>query len=324
MANIKDVAKKAGVSISTVSYALNGSDKVAPQTKARIEAIAKELNYIPNAVGRNLKQKETKMIGTFINDYTGLHFFGPILKGMRDVLNEKGYELIVCSGVRSHLFIPEGIVDGAIILDKKFTDEDLLNYADRGRKLVVMDRKLEHPNINQVLLNNEGGIVQAVDYAYEQGHRNLYYIKGSEDEYDGRTRLESIRKTTKRYTDLAFHELLQNKPIDEMMGELLSSYDTPICIVCFNDELAIKIHHYISKTDFEVGKEVHLIGFDNIEMTQLIQPALTTVNIPNEQWGIETARNLLDMISGKKVTNSVIEVNLIKRNSVQRVNESQL
>ncbi|HLU21204.1 MAG TPA: LacI family DNA-binding transcriptional regulator, partial [Bacillaceae bacterium] len=111
MVSIKDIAKQAGVAISTVSYALNGSPKVTEETRAKILAVAKELNYVPNAAARTLKKRKTKIIGAFLTDYGG-SFFGELLRGMRKTLNEKGYDLIVCTGKESHRFLPEGIIDG--------------------------------------------------------------------------------------------------------------------------------------------------------------------------------------------------------------------
>lgn len=322
MITIKDVAKKAGVSISTVSYALNNSDKVALKTKARIQAIAKELKYIPNASGRNLKQKATKMLGFFAEDYTGLYFYGPILKGMRDEMNKKGYELIICSGKKSRFLIPQGIVDGAIILNGEFSNKDLLNYADRNHKIIVMDRKLEHENIKQVTLNNEKGIFKSFDYAYKLGHRIFYYISGSEGNFDAYHRLKAMREIAKQYPDVTLHEkpyCINSEEIEEVMEGILDEYSSPICVFSFNDDLSIKIHSYITKTNFVIGEHIHLVGFDNIEMAEFIQPSLTTINIPKEEWGIIAAQKLLKMVEGKEPIHTEIDVDLIKRSSINQV-----
>ena len=116
MVGIKDIAKKAGVSISTVSYALNGSSKVTEETRTRIQAIAEELNYVPNMAARTLKRRQTNIIGVYLADYGG-SFYGELLEGIKKGLALFDYEMIVCSGKKSHLFIPEKMVDGAIILD---------------------------------------------------------------------------------------------------------------------------------------------------------------------------------------------------------------
>lgn len=197
MVSIKDIAKQAGVSISTVSYALNGSQKVTQETTAKILAIAKELNYIPNAAARTLKKRETKIAGVYLTNYSGA-FYGELQQGMLDQLAHHGYELIVCSGKESHRFLPEGMIDGAIILDAHFSNKELLSYADRGHKLVVLDRELQHENITQVLLDNKTGAKLAVDHAAELGHRKLYIVTGPNGSFDSSQRLQQALLTAEK------------------------------------------------------------------------------------------------------------------------------
>ena len=89
-----------------------------------------------------LKKQETKIIGVFLTNYSGA-FYGQLLNGMQEALSMKGYELIVCTGKESHRFLPERMIDGAIILDATFSSEELINYAKRGHKIIVLDREIE-------------------------------------------------------------------------------------------------------------------------------------------------------------------------------------
>ncbi|MED1203695.1 LacI family DNA-binding transcriptional regulator [Heyndrickxia acidicola] len=316
MANIKDIAKKAGVSISTVSYALNGSSKITEETTERIVAIAKELNYIPNAAGRNLKKKETKIIGTFIEDYTG-SFFGPIFKGMREALSSKGYELIVCSGVQSHRFIPEKAIDGAIILDVTFSSEELLNYAERGHKLVVLDREVEHPNINQVLLDNKAGAAMAIDYIMEKGHQKLYVLPGRETIYDAKQRLQAVREAIKRYPHINYIEFEGGADVELATEQMIKEYTQPAAVFCFNDETAIGMYNYLAGTKYHVGEHIHIVGFDNIDLAAYMQPRLATIDFSRYNWGYLAAENLLKMIANEEVEPKLIDVTLIEGKSVQ-------
>lgn len=119
MVSIKDIAKQAGFSISTVSLALNGSPKVTNETSAKILAVAEQLNYVPNAAARSLKTRESKIIGVYLTDFSGA-FYGDLLHGVKEVLSRKEYDMVVCSGKQSHRLLPERMVDGAIILDETF------------------------------------------------------------------------------------------------------------------------------------------------------------------------------------------------------------
>lgn len=321
MAGIKDIAKKAGVSISTVSYALNGSPKVTEETASKILAIAKELNYVPNAAARSLKKRETKIIGVFLTNYGGA-FYGQLLQGIQDALNSKGYEMIVCSGKESHRFIPERMIDGAIVLDFSFSSEELVKHADAGHKIVVMDRELDHPNIKQVLLHNTSGATLAIDHLIENGHRKIYAVTGPEDSYDARQRIEAVRQAVERYQDVEYHEIQGdfNKPTGEAAAEKIAGeYSEPVGVFCLNDEMAIGMYNYLAKTNLVVGKHIHIIGFDNIELTRYTQPRLATIDYSERKWGAVSAEHLLRLLAGEPAENERIYVTLITGDSVRQV-----
>ncbi|OIK09098.1 LacI family DNA-binding transcriptional regulator [Bacillus sp. MUM 13] len=320
MVSIKDIAKKAGVSISTVSYALNGNPKVTEETAARIIAIADELNYIPNAAARSLKKQETKIIGVFLTNYGGA-FYGELLQGMQEALSLKGYELIVCTGLESHRFLPERMIDGAIILDATFLSEELISYAERGHKLVVMDRELNHPNINQVLLDNKAGATLAIDYLIENGHRKIYAVTGPNYTYDSNQRLQAARQAVKRYDHIQFTELEGdfNKLSGEKAAEQIAmEYTGPAAVFCLNDEMAVGMYNYLAKTDLNVGKDIHIIGFDNIEVAQYIRPRLATIDYSERKWGALAAEHLLKLLAGETVENERIYVSMIPGDSVNQ------
>lgn len=318
MVSIKDIAKKAGVSISTVSYALNGNPKVTEETAAKILAIANELNYIPNAAARSLKKQETKIIGVFLTNYGGA-FYGQLLQGMQDALSVRGYELIVCSGRESHRFLPERMIDGAIILDVTFSSEELINFANRGQKLVVMDRELDHPHINQVLLDNKAGATLAIDYLVEKGHKKLYVVTGPNCSYDSNQRLQAARQALKRYGHIQYTEIEGDfiKPAGERAAEqIVKEYTEPVAVFCLNDEMAIGMYNYIAKTNLRVGEHIHIIGFDNIEVAQYIQPRLASIDYSEQKWGALAAEHLLKLLADEPVENERIYVTLIEGNSV--------
>lgn len=319
--SIKDIAKKAGVSISTVSYALNRSSKVTEETASRILAIAKELNYVPNAAARNLKRRETKIIGAFLTDYNGV-FYGDLLQGMKEVLNKNGYDLIVCSGKQSHRLLPEKMIDGAIVLDALFSSEELLLHADRGHKLVVLDRELIHPNINQVLLDNKAGAGLAVEYLIEQGHRKIYIVTGPPDSFDSNQRLQAVKQTIDRNQPIECISI-QGK-FDKLSGEqaahqIMQDYTEPVAVFCLNDEMSIGMYNAVQKSDFRIGEHIHLIGFDNMELTQYTQPRLATIDYSKHKWGSIASEQLLKLIACEEVDQERIYVTLIQGDSVHPV-----
>ncbi|MFC0189400.1 LacI family DNA-binding transcriptional regulator [Fictibacillus aquaticus] len=319
MVSIKDIAKIAGVSISTVSYALNGSTKVTKETTERIMAIAKELDYRPSAAARSLKKRQTNIIGVFLTDYSGA-FYGQLLQGMMETLNNNGYELIVCSGEKSHRFLPERMIDGAIILDATFSTDELLSHADRGHKLVVMDREMDHNNISQVLLDNKAGATLAVDYVAEKGHSKLYVVKGPEDSFDAQQRLNAVRKAVKRYPLIDYIELNGDfgKGSGESAGQVMvDEFNGPAAAFCLNDEMAIGMYNQINKSNLRVGHDVSIIGFDNIEVAHYTNPRLATINYSKHKWGALAAEQLLKLIKNEGAEKEKINVSLIEGDSVK-------
>ncbi|MBP3041895.1 LacI family DNA-binding transcriptional regulator [Bacillaceae bacterium Marseille-Q3522] len=320
MSSIKDIAKKAGVSISTVSYALNGSPKVTEATRKKIMTIAKELDYVPNAAARSLKTRKTKIVGAFLTNYSGA-FYGQLLKGMGDALSDQGYELIVCSGVKSHRLLSEGMIDGAIILDAFTTNEDLLNYAERGHKIVVLDRELRHKNISSVLLDNITGANLAMNYLHENGNQKIYVVKGPEDSYDAKQRLQAVREFKKNKKPVEYIEI--DGDFNKSSGvraakQIINEYTTPVSVFCMNDEMAIGMYDYISKTNYQIGKQIHIIGFDNIDLAGYLQPRLATISYSKYNWGYMGSEQLLQLINKKPVKQKRVSVGIIEGESVQK------
>ncbi|MDO3408670.1 LacI family DNA-binding transcriptional regulator [Saccharibacillus sp. CPCC 101409] len=318
MVSIKDIAKKAGVSISTVSYALNGSSKVTDETSSRILAIAEELNYVPNAAARTLKKRESRIIGVFLTSFRG-DVYGDLLDGVKDVLNRSGYDLIVCSGIQSHRMLPERMIDGAVILDSGFDSEEILRYADRGHRIVVLDRELIHPNINRVLLDNQAGAAAAANYALDRGHRKLYVVTGPEDSYDSNQRLAAARQVAQERGGVELIEIPSNfekKGGAAAAKQIVDEYDGPAAVFCLNDEMAVGIHDALSGTELKVGEHIHLLGFDNIELTKYLQPRLATVDYSRARWGAVAAEHLLKILAGEPVEHERLQVKLIEGGSV--------
>ncbi|MCY9694165.1 LacI family DNA-binding transcriptional regulator [Paenibacillus alginolyticus] len=321
MVSIKDIAKKAGVSISTVSYALNGNPKVTKETSSRILAVAKELNYMPNAAARSLKKRETKIIGAFLTDFNGA-FYGELLQGIKEVLNKKGYDLIVCSGAQSHRLLPERNIDGAIVLDSSFSSDELLQYAELGHKLVVLDRELNHSNVNQVLLDNKAGASLAMEYLIEKGHRKIYVITGPEASFDSMQRLQAVRQVVERHQPLAYTQIQGdfNKSAGEEAAErIIQEYTEPVAVFCLNDEMAIGLYNAVKESEYRIGTHIHIIGFDNIELTQYTEPRLATIDYSKRKWGALASEQLLKLIADEEIDHERIYVTLVKGDSVHAV-----
>ncbi|KAA8785223.1 LacI family transcriptional regulator [Paenibacillus sp. 4624] len=326
MVSIKDIAKKAGVSISTVSYALNGSNKVTDETRSKILVIAKELNYVPNAAARTLKKRESRILGVFLTDFSG-DVYGDLLTGMKAICNAQGYDLIVCSGKQSHRMLPERMIDGAIILDHTFSSEELMQYADRGHKIVVLDRELKHPNINQVLLDNKAGATLAMEYLIEHGHKKIYVVTGPEGSFDSVQRLKAVRQVAERQADVEWIEIVgdfEKSGGERAADHIIQTYDGPAAVFCLNDEMAIGLCDRFADSELEIGKQIDVIGFDHIELTNYVQPKLASIDYSKRKWGALAAEQLIKIIAGEPVDHERIYVTLVEGESVTGPNSAQV
>ncbi|GIO16468.1 LacI family transcriptional regulator [Cohnella xylanilytica] len=329
MVSIKDIAKKAGVSISTVSYALNGSDRIMKETRERILAIADEMGYVPHGAARMLKKRESRLVGMYLTDYYG-HFYGDLLQGVKEELGRRDYDLVVCSGARSRRMIPERTFDGAIILDARFPDEELLQYADRGHKLVVLDRELQHPNVNLVLLDNKAGATLAIEHLLDQGLDRILVVGGPEGSYDARQRMRAVHQAVEREPGVVFEELpgafdkASGYAAGERIASAFESGGKPVGVFCLNDDMAIGVIEYLEeRTSLAVGEHVHLIGFDNIELSRYMRPRLATIDYSMRKWGALAAEQMAKMIRGEPVETERVYVRLVEGNSVKRVASEQ-
>jgi len=282
---------------------LNGSPKVTEETRSRIQAIAKELNYVPNMAARSLKRRQTNIIGVYLADYAG-SFYGELLDGIKKGLELFGYEMIVCSGKKSHLFIPERMIDGAIILDWTFPEEEILQYAQRGHQIVVLDRVMSHDNIYQVLLDNKGGAALAIDQLIAGQSEKVYLLSGPETGYDSYERLEASTKELTRF-GIPFEVIPGDftEPSGYQAAKQLLANPTqwPIDIFAFNDEMAIGVYKYVRETAYQIGKDIRIIGFDNTELGAFVQPRLATIAYSKHRWGMVAAEKIIHAIQGDPV-----------------------
>lgn len=320
MVGIKDIAKKAGVSISTVSYALNNSSKVTEKTRAKIMAIANDLNYIPNMAARTLKTRETKIIGVYLTSYGGV-FYSELLDGLTNSLYKHGYELIACSGKKSHRFLPEKMIDGAIILDATFPTEEILNYADRGHKLVVLDREITHENIGQVLLDNRAGSTLAIDYLSTNFSGDFYIVTGPDDSYDAMIRLQTAKGELARFGDKEVHII--EGDFSEASGELAAKkiekeWEKPVSVFALNDNMAIGMYRHFQQTNLKIGEDIRIVGFDNTPISEYLNPRLSTIEYSKYKWGALAAEQLVKLLEGKEATNEIIYTTLITSPSVSK------
>lgn len=307
LAGIRDIAKKADVSISTVSYALNGSPRVSEATRKRILDIADEMNYIPNMAGQNLRRQNTNIIAVYLSSYQG-SFYSDLLESMNMRANTLGLELIVCSGQRSHLFLPQRMIDGILVLDMTYSSDELMKYAKMDFPIVLLDRELNHDKIRSVLLDNESGTRSAMHSLIHKKVSQFYFISGPVNNHDSAERIEVAVEVAEKYQiDYKIIEGDFNEPSGyEAAKKMTFEKNKRVGIFALNDEMALGAHNYIQSTPNVLEDNVFIHGFDKNQVTQYLNPPIKSVSYSKKDWGEIAVETLDKLIKNVKVENHVI------------------
>ncbi|GEK88456.1 LacI family transcriptional regulator [Alkalibacterium putridalgicola] len=307
MVGIRDIANKAEVSISTVSYALNGSPRVSEATRKRILDIANEMNYIPNMAGQNLRRQNTNIIAVYLSSYQGT-FYSELLESMNKQANELGLELIVCSGQRSHLFLPQKMIDGILVLDMTYSNEELIKYANMGYPIVLLDRELNHDKIRSVLLNNKSGTREAMYSLIDKKVTKIFVISGPANNHDSAERTKAAIDVANKYS--IDYEIIEGnfneKSGYEAAERMTIGKSECVGIFALNDEMALGAFNYIKEDSNISINDVYIHGFDKIQVTQYLNPRIQSVSYSKEDWGQIAVETLDKLIKGTPVENHII------------------
>ncbi|WP_105614051.1 LacI family DNA-binding transcriptional regulator [Vallitalea okinawensis] len=331
MATIKDVAKKAGVALSTASYALNNKGKVSVETKNKVLVAAEELGYVHNGTARNIQVTSTNTIGVFIWNVHG-PIFGDMVKGMHDfIVKEKGYDFItgsIVGGTNSTAckYMSEKKVDAAIVLCSNIDDAFLQSVASEKLPIVVLDREIEHPYIHSVILDNENGAYMAVEHMIRLGIKNIACISGGADSLDSSMRLQGYKRALEKnglsYNDeMVISGWCKQDGGYYAMKHLLEDFNDIEGVFCVTDEMAIGAMKAIQESGLSIPKDIAIVGFDDMILAKYVQPSLTTVRNPTYKWGVAAAQTLFNIIEKQDVApKTIIPTQLIIRNSCGIIN----
>ena len=318
MTTIRDVAKRAGISITTVSYALNGTGTISAETRKRVLQAAEDLNYHPNAFARNLKTRKTHTIGVFITRFGG-SFYEEILEGIHDAVLKTDYELIVCPESRTkRRILTNRQVDGAIVFDSKVRSDVLVRLASQQFPIVVLDRNLEADCLFPLLIDNQRGAREAFDHLYDQGARRIFFVAGALDSFDNMERMTTFLDEAAKHnaTIPCYQGDFTEASGYDVARTIIRANDLPDAVFCANDQMAIGFIRAMKESHLKVPGDVALVGFDDIPVAKYMQPALSTIGASRFSWGSLAASGLIDFLeNGSQPQSSRIPVKLIQRES---------
>lgn len=306
---IKDVAKEAGVSIATVSNALNGVDVLHPKTKKKVMDAVEKLHYVPNLNGRYLKAGESKIIGLFTNCITG-SYFGTLMNAMSRQCEQRGYGLNIFVTEDKQLIMGNIVgrrIDGAVIFeDNVVREEDIAEFEKADNAVVFIDRVVKDRRIASVLFDSYKNAYEATKYLISLGHKKIAFLESVENVLDSRERKRGYMAAltecglekdgllipggfAEEYTYREIESFIQQQP-----------ENMPEAILAGNDESAIGCMKALKKAGYRVPEDVSVMGFDDIEIAQYFTPRLTTVSNPIVSQGIMIIDTLIDMLQDKE------------------------
>ncbi|WP_096439888.1 LacI family DNA-binding transcriptional regulator [Alteribacter populi] len=332
MATIKDIAKAAGVSVTTVSRALNGYDDVNEKTRNRIKSIADELKYSPNAVARSLVMSKTKTIGLLVSELnrSGAKdmFTFEVMCGINDSSSDEGYDLILFStnSVKQQSksysqLCRERQVEGVIMQGVKTDDPYLEEVIESNIPCVLIDVELEGDNVGYVTTDNVFGAQMAIKHLINLGHKHIAMINGHDQALVSQRRLSGYLKELDEASIPFREEYVLNgeflEPKAETVAyEFLQKNPEVTAIFCASDLMALGAMRAAQRLGKRIPNDLSIVGFDDITLAQYANPQLTTIAQDKYQMGYEAARLLTAMLHKKTLQRKMILDNqLIVRGS---------
>lgn len=329
---IKDIARLAGVSHTTVSRALNDSPLINEETKERIRSLAEQMNYTPNYSAKSLVLDRSYNLGLFfttLNQGTSAGFFYEAVRGVNSVIQDR-YQLIVkgIDDYTSFHSITRKNFDGIIAVSQSADDQPFIEHAAKKEiPIVVLNRPVETPGVLNVLSDEEQGAFQAVSYLIGQGHRRIALIEGRPGFQSAQNRKDGYERALQHYGIQVPPEYRSPGIYDlesgrKAMKRFLQLADRPTAVFSCNDEMALGAMKAASEAGLTVPDDISVVGFDDTVFSAYVTPALTTVRRPIEVFSREGAVRLLRNLEQKQHDTSrvLMKTELIIRDSVRKLN----
>lgn len=339
---IRDVAREAGVSVTTVSHILNNveSARASDETRGRVKDTAKRLGYGANRIARSLRRQQSEMIGLLSEEIATTPYAGRIILGAEEAARARGLTLVLINTTRS----PDDIARDTEAMLRQQVDGVL--YATMFHRVISMpetlattptvliDSTTADGSTPSVVPDEQGGARVAVKELLDHGHRRIGFITNVDDVPATRGRLAGYRAALSEAGIEFDPALVVARPSETPGGyaasmQLLSRVDRPTALFCYNDRMAMGAYRAAAELGFAIPYDLSVVGFDNQEiLAEGVYPALTTVALPHYEmgeWALNTLADLLTRASAadadadagpNQVDHAVLACPLVRRDSV--------
>ncbi len=309
VATIKDVAKEAGVAVSTVYNVLNSIGNITEETKLKVLQAAKKLKYIQSGSTKSVKSTK-KVIGVFISSMEG-EFYNLFLQSIYKQSKSENYNIqIFVNHENTSEEIYNNIINsgvtGAIILNRCLKNEDVEKLAYSNIPIVFCDKFYNGINISSIIHDNYGDTVKAIEYLIRQGHKKIGFVHG-EDVFDNDERFRAYKDVMKKYNLPILNEYVFRAYFKEylayaqMMILLKENKMLPDAMFCANDEMACGCIKALKDNDIDVPRQVSIVGYDEDKRYKLFEPNITTIYAPIEEIGRASVCEVLRLINSEEL-----------------------
>lgn len=328
MATMKDIARLAQVSTSTVSHVINGSRFVSDEIRDKVMRIVVELNYTPSYIARSLKVKATKTIGLLVTA-TNNPFFSEVMAGVVQYCQKNQYNLIIATTGGDAKRLQQNLqtlihkqVDGVLLMcgDSRFQADMELTVP---LPLVVMDWWFTELNADKILENSERGGYLATKSMVDVGHQKIGIITGNLRKSVAKNRLQGYKKALSEANIVLNPDWIVESHFDFEGGivgaqKLLALSDRPTAIFCCSDTIAIGAYQAIQNQGLRIPQDISIMGYDDIELARYLFPSLSTISQPKAELGKLAVETLLQRIQepNENYRTLVLEPTCILRESI--------
>jgi len=322
MPTIKDVAKKANVSVATVSRVINNTGYVNIETRKMVQAVIEELNYVPNELARSLFRKKSKIIGLIV-PHISTYFFAELIESLEDAITKHGYKLMIFNSKddvelekRYINVFNQYNIDGLILVANT---KSIKLYLELNIPMLTIDHIIDK-SIPSITSDNILGGKLAAEKLISTGAKNIIHFRGPSMLITVVDRSKGFYSIMDKHNiDVNSFDLDFRTPDLKDIEMFIRKHPKVDGIFCSSDIIAIYVISVLKKLDYKVPEDVQVIGFDNIELCEVLNPGLTTIAQPILGIGISTIDKLIMMINKKelKEVHSVLPVYLVERESTK-------
>lgn len=320
---ISDIAKTAGVSLATVSRVLNDSGYVKDETRERVLGVIKELNYTPSAIARSLSKNKTNTIGVIVPEITN-PFFGEVIKGISQVADENGLNIILCDTdeskekeLRALKVLTEQRIQGIIITptsaEDEFNSEYLKTLENMGTPIVLVDGHVKYTTFNGVFVDNIKGSYDAIEALIKEGHRKIAIITGRMNSKPAKDRVLGYQKALMMNNihlddKYIFYGDYKEETGYRLTKEIISMDDRPTAIFVSNNMMTLGCLKALYEERMNIPDDIAVVAFDRIDILNLLGFNISYVNGPTVEMGRLGMQMIVDILNKENIKENSKEI----------------